>query len=101
MTSFTVYDFLFTQGKDDKKKKKKGESDVELQHMPAEYTTITTFQIPLEDILEMEYEFENVFRKNNEGDEGFVTPASVMMDSAIRKVGVLGGFIVIQITIMR
>lgn len=49
------------KGKDDKKKKKKGEPEVELQHMPAEYRTLATFHIPLADFLDNEFELETVF----------------------------------------
>ena len=48
-------------GKDDKKKKKKGEPDVELQHSPPEYRELASFHVPLEDFLEGETRFETVF----------------------------------------
>ncbi|XP_074641476.1 leucine-rich repeat-containing protein 43-like isoform X2 [Tubulanus polymorphus] len=44
--------------KDDKKKGKKKEPEVELQYMTPEYTTLASFHMSLEEILEGEYELE-------------------------------------------
>ena len=76
--------FFLHQPKDDKKKKKKGEPDVEMTSLPPEYKIITKFHIPTEDFIEGDFLFENVFRKNNEGENGFVTPASMY---GVKKVG--------------
>ena len=66
--------FLQQTGKDGKKKKK-GEPDIELKHMPPEYTTLATFHIPLEEFLDGEFVFENVFAKAS-AESGATTPAS-------------------------
>ena len=71
---------VFLQGRDTKdgsKKKKKGEPDIELMHMPSEFTVLTTFKVPLADFLEGEFEFENVFVHNWEAQEGSRSPESV------------------------
>lgn len=59
-----------------KKKKKKGEPEVELAHLPAEYTTLATFHVPLEDFLEGEFEFENVFIDDTAATSGTQSPTS-------------------------
>ncbi|XP_064619567.1 leucine-rich repeat-containing protein 43-like isoform X2 [Lineus longissimus] len=46
--------------KDDKKKKKK-DLDIEMHHMPAEYTTLVTFNIPTVDFNDGEYEYEQTY----------------------------------------
>lgn len=48
-------------GKDDKKKKKKGEVEQELKRNPPTYTTLATWHIPLEEFLEGEFDFQSVY----------------------------------------
>lgn len=60
-------------GKD--KKKKKGEPDVEMNYLPPEYTTLASFVIPLEEFLEGEFEFENVYM-HGDVDSGTKSPTS-------------------------
>ena len=45
--------------------------------LPPEYTTLATFHIPLEDFLDGDFEFENVFTKAS-AESGATTPASDM-----------------------
>ena len=52
-----------TDDKKDDKKKKKKELDIELHHMPAEFTTLATFHLPLEDFLDGEDMVEEVFAR--------------------------------------
>ncbi|KAK2148905.1 hypothetical protein LSH36_476g02066 [Paralvinella palmiformis] len=63
---------------DGKKKKKKGEPDIDLTHMPGEYTTLAEFHISLDEFLEGEYVFENVFVKDWHEASGSQTPTSEM-----------------------
>jgi len=46
-----------------------------MTHLPPEFTTIASFHIPLDDFLDGEFEFENVFVKSS-GESGATTPAS-------------------------
>ena len=72
-TNFTLQVAGKDGGKD--KKKKKGEPEIELTHMPPEYATLATFHIPLDDFLNGEFEFENVFTKAS-AESGATTPSS-------------------------
>ncbi|XP_056009170.1 leucine-rich repeat-containing protein 43-like isoform X8 [Ostrea edulis] len=67
--------------KDDKKGGKKGkkEPEVELKRMPATYTTLATWHIPLMDFLEGEFEFRSVFT------QGGVEVASTVKSLEINK----------------
>ena len=51
-------------GKDDKKKKKKGEVEQELKRNPPTYTTLATWHIPLEEFLEGEFDFQSVYTQD-------------------------------------
>ncbi|XP_013401181.1 leucine-rich repeat-containing protein 43 isoform X2 [Lingula anatina] len=60
---------------DPKKGKKKGEPEQELRHLPPEYTTLARFIVPLEDFLEGEFVFENVYMKES-SDAGSKSPSN-------------------------
>ena len=72
-------------GKDDKKKKKKGEVEQELKRNPPTYTTLATWHIPLEEFLEGEFDFQSVYT------QGMVELAPSIRSAdtdSIRKVGI-------------
>ena len=88
LCGFNVCDLLRQPAKPDKideaakKKKKKGEPDVELAHMPPEFSTLASFHIPLEDFTSGDYEFEKVFTL----EELPSRPQSEMSESLKKKV---------------
>ena len=74
-----------------KKKKKKGEPDVDLFHMPPEYTSLAQFHLELADMLDGELQAEAVFMKSGEELEGNKSPTASETSSKKVRVCVGGG----------
>jgi hypothetical protein len=61
LSNITVLTLKAEPEKKDDKKKKKKDLDIEMHHMPPEYTTLVTFNIPTMDFIDGEFEYEQTY----------------------------------------